>query len=99
MSLKRYQKITELEVIQFEGNIFEHTDDIFEFVGVPISFNILRGNVVELLVKIDPLNPLAVLVGHYIVKTEQGLKHILSHIKEVSYMNKYTNRNSVCNPF
>ncbi|MDN8592037.1 hypothetical protein Q0V21_25145 [Paenibacillus sp. 11B] len=85
MSVKSYQKIIPVTAIQFEGNNTSHTDEVFSFVGVPISIN-LTGNVVELRVIVDPLKPLVVLVGDYIVKDAAGT---LKHMKKAEFESEY----------
>lgn len=86
MSVKSYQKIIRVQAIQFEGNSSTHTDEIFTFVQFPISIN-LAGNVVELRVIVDPLKPLVVLVGDYIVKDASGT---LKHMKQAEFEAEYT---------
>lgn len=86
MSVKSYQKIIPATAIQFEGNSSTHTDEIFAFVQFPISIN-LAGNVVELRVIVDPLKPLVVLVGDYIVKDAAGT---LKHMKQDEFESEYT---------
>ncbi|RAW13720.1 hypothetical protein [Paenibacillus taichungensis] len=86
MSVKSYQKIIPVTAIQFEGNSSTHTDEIFAFVQFPISIN-LAGNVVELRVIVNPLKPLVVLVGDYIVKDTAGT---LKHMKQDEFESEYT---------
>ncbi|MDQ0719794.1 hypothetical protein QF049_001055 [Paenibacillus sp. W4I10] len=82
----RYKYVRSVTGIQFEGNNTSHTDEVFSFVGVPISIN-LTGNVVELRVIVDPLNPLVVPVGDYIVKDTAGT---LKHMKQANFESEYT---------
>ncbi|MGE6576282.1 hypothetical protein ACQKFM_15300 [Paenibacillus xylanexedens] len=86
MSVKSYQKIIPVTAIQFEGNSSKHIDEIFAFVQFPISIN-LAGNVVELRVIFDPLKPLVVLLGDYIVKDAAGT---LIHMKHAEFEVEYT---------
>ncbi|MBY0117865.1 hypothetical protein [Paenibacillus xylanexedens] len=86
MSVKSYQKIIPATAIQFEGNSSTHTDEIFAFVQVPISID-LAGSTVKLRVIVDPLNPLVVPVGDYIVKDAAGT---LKHMKQADFDAEYT---------
>ncbi|WP_340398793.1 hypothetical protein [Paenibacillus sp. FSL H8-0079] len=86
MSVKSYQKIIPATAIQFEGNSSTHADETFVFVQVPISID-LAGSTVKLRVIVDPLNPLVVPVGDYIVKDATGT---LKHMKQAEFEAEYT---------
>jgi len=85
MSVKSYQKIITAMDIQL-GNSSTHTDEIFAFVQVSISIDV-AGNTVKLRVIVDPLNPLVLLVGDYIVKDAAGT---MKHMKQAEFEAEYT---------